>query len=97
MELTHEDIAKIAGLSRLSFSDDELLRFTHDLNAILEYASAINNVDLKGSALFFDVVGDASGLRADDVTRIEGVEARESFLKNAPEKTDEYLKVKSVF
>lgn len=97
MELTQEDIIKIAKLSRLSFSDKELGRFTHDLNAILGYASKMNEVDLKGFAPFLDIVGDRDELRADEVKRVEGQDARETFLKNAPERTEEYLKVKSVF
>lgn len=97
MELTQGDIAKIAKLSRLSFSDNELVRFTQDLNAILGYASQINEVDLSGSAPFFDVVANQEELRTDEVKRVEGVDAREPFLKNVPERTEEYLKVKSVF
>lgn len=97
MELTQDDVKKIAKLSRLLFSDAELERFRHDLSAILGYASQIDRVDLTGSAPFFDIVADQEELRTDDVKRVEGVDARETFLNNAPERTEEYLKVKSVF
>jgi len=97
MELTKIDIEKIAVLSRLSFSDEELVRFTRDLNSILDYASQIDEIDVKGSPSFVDVVGDRGAVRADEVDRLGGAAAREIFLKNAPGRTEEYLKVKSVF
>jgi aspartyl-tRNA(Asn)/glutamyl-tRNA(Gln) amidotransferase subunit C len=43
--LSREDVAHIARLARLDLTDAELDRFTHDLGAILDYASEIQAVD----------------------------------------------------
>ncbi|MCA8999057.1 MAG: Asp-tRNA(Asn)/Glu-tRNA(Gln) amidotransferase subunit GatC [Planctomycetaceae bacterium] len=48
MELTRENVAKIARLSRLSLSDEELDRFTEQLGEILDYVQLLNEVDTSG-------------------------------------------------
>ena len=45
MELTRENVAKIARLSRLSLSNEELDRFTEQLGEILDYVQLLNEVD----------------------------------------------------
>ncbi len=97
MKLEEKDIEKIAVLSRLELSGDERSRLAHDVNEILSYVSQLSEVDTEGAEPFFESIPDANELRQDQVSRIGGSEARKMFLKNAPEKTEEYVRVKSVF
>src|SRR6266704_3181433 len=41
MALTREQVAHVARLARLSFTDEELDRFAHQLNDILQYADQV--------------------------------------------------------
>ena len=43
MALTKQDIEKLATLSRLRFSDDELEGFIHEMDDIIAFADTINN------------------------------------------------------
>jgi len=42
MAVTKTEIEKLAKLAKLSFSDDELERFTAEFDAIIEFADTIN-------------------------------------------------------
>jgi aspartyl/glutamyl-tRNA(Asn/Gln) amidotransferase C subunit len=48
--LTHKDVQKVAKLARLSnkLPADELVKYTRELEAILEYTSILNEVDTSG-------------------------------------------------
>jgi len=41
MAITREQVEHVARLARLSFTDDELARFTRQLSSILEYAEQV--------------------------------------------------------
>jgi aspartyl-tRNA(Asn)/glutamyl-tRNA(Gln) amidotransferase subunit C len=41
MALTRDEVAHVARLARLSFTDEELDRFGHQLNDILQYADQV--------------------------------------------------------
>lgn len=43
--ISREEVAHVARLARLDLTEAELDRFTHDLGAILDYASDIQAVD----------------------------------------------------
>jgi len=44
--ITPDDVTKVAGLARLRLTDDELERFTHQLDDILDHAADIEALDL---------------------------------------------------
>lgn len=48
--LTHKDVQKVAKLARLSnkLPTDELVKYTRELEAILEYTNILNEVDTSG-------------------------------------------------
>ena len=50
--LTHRDVQKVAKLARLSnkLSPQELVKYTRELEAILEYTTILNEVDTSGVA-----------------------------------------------
>ena len=46
--ITREDVAHVARLARLTLTDDELDRTTHQLGDILDHAQAMADLDLTG-------------------------------------------------
>ena len=46
--ITRDDVAHVAGLARLTLTDDELDRFTGQLPTILEHADDVAALDLDG-------------------------------------------------
>jgi aspartyl-tRNA(Asn)/glutamyl-tRNA(Gln) amidotransferase subunit C len=64
--LTRDDVAHVAALARLTLSDDELDRYTHQLAAVLEHAEDLTRFDL-GDVTATAHPFSASGSLRDDV------------------------------
>jgi len=45
MKISRKDVAHVAQLARLHFEDEDLDRFTHQLNDILAYVEQLNELD----------------------------------------------------
>jgi len=46
--LSREDVAHVARLARLDVTEDELVRFTDQLGAVLEHAADVASLDTEG-------------------------------------------------
>lgn len=93
MELSKEDVIKIAILSKLEFNDDEIENFRNDLSEILNYMNELNELDTEGINPLFNV------LDLDDVTRKDVVKdslKQEEVLKNAPDKDENFIIVPKI-
>ena len=93
MELSKEDVIKIAILSKLEFNDDEIENFRNDLSEILNYMNELNELDTEGISPLFNV------LDLDDVTRKDEVAdslKQEEVLKNAPDKDENFIIVPKI-
>ena len=93
MELSKEDVIKIAILSKLEFNDDEIENFRNDLSEILNYMNELNELDTEGISPLFKV------LDLDDVTRKDVVTdslKQEEVLKNAPDKDENFIIVPKI-
>ncbi|MCP1224595.1 Asp-tRNA(Asn)/Glu-tRNA(Gln) amidotransferase subunit GatC [Sebaldella sp. S0638] len=93
MELSKEDVIKIAILSKLEFNDDEIENFRSDLSEILNYMNELNELDTEGINPLFNV------LDLDDVTRKDEVRdslKQEEVLKNAPDKDENFIIVPKI-
>jgi len=52
MELSSGDLQRIARLSKMELSDEDVVEFLHDVNHILDYFSAIRSVnDIRESSV----------------------------------------------
>ena len=80
--MTIEEIRKIADLSMLDFSDEELYAFASEFEKADEKIERINAVDLKGVTYQIPVM-EYEDLREDEV---KPSSRREDTLKNAPKK-----------
>lgn len=68
MSLTRADVRKIAHLSRLALTEDELAHFGEQLSAILDYAALLDELDLSDIKLQ-PGAGERRNITRDDVVR----------------------------
>lgn len=85
MNITIDDVKKLAKLSRLEFSEQETEQFVEELSATLVQVEAINKVDVSGVDLLEKTVNADTELRADVIK--PSLETSE-IVANAPESQD---------
>ncbi len=90
--LSRQDILKLAQLSRLGLSDQEVDEFAQELTAILQYVEQLSGVDVAGLQPTSQVTGLTNVTRADEV-RDYGYKPSD-LLKNVPQTQDNQIKVK---
>lgn len=90
-KLSKQDILKLASLSRLTLTDEEIDQFGNEISAILGYVEQLQQIDLDG----LEPTTQVSGLK--DVTRPDEVvdygPDQAELLKNAPATEDGQFKV----
>ncbi|MGM0507638.1 MAG: Asp-tRNA(Asn)/Glu-tRNA(Gln) amidotransferase subunit GatC [Fusobacteriota bacterium] len=82
MALTKEEVLKIAELSRLEISDDEVEKYQTQLNDILSYVEQLNEVDTDDVKPLSHAINLKNVLRKDVVK--ESININDA-MKNAPE------------
>lgn len=93
MSVTIKDVAYIAELARLRFTEPEQEKMTRELNMILHYVEKLNQIDTEGIEPLSSIHDPANVLREDvERTSIPNAEA----LKNAPDRQDRFFKVPKV-
>jgi aspartyl-tRNA(Asn)/glutamyl-tRNA(Gln) amidotransferase subunit C len=90
--LTNDDVLKLARLSRLQLTEEEIEQFKTEISAILGYVEQLQGVDLDGYEPTYQVTGLKNVTRPDEV-KDYGYTA-EDLLKNAPATEDGHIKVK---
>jgi aspartyl-tRNA(Asn)/glutamyl-tRNA(Gln) amidotransferase subunit C len=93
-KLTRDDVLKLARLSRLKLTEDEIEKFQTELSEILKYVEQLDNVDVEGLEPTYQVTGLKNVSRPDEV-KDYGYGPAE-LLKNAPATLDNQFKVKRV-
>ena len=93
MKITCKDVADVALLSRLEFSESELETFTGQMDAILEYAEVLNKLSVDHVQPTAHVLPLKNVMRADEA---KPSLPRELALSNAPEQEDGYFKVPKI-
>lgn len=91
-KLTRDDILKLAKLSRLNLSDEEVALFTKEIDAILSYVEQLQNVSVDGVEPTYQVTGLKNVMRPDK-EKSYGPDAK-ALLKNAPATEKDHFKVK---
>lgn len=67
--ISQEEVKHIAKLARLNLSDDEVKKFSGQLQGILEYIDVLNEVDTEGIEETSQVTGLTNVTEEDKVTR----------------------------
>lgn len=88
MGVTAEDVRKIAQLSKLEFKEDEIEKFAHQMNEILDYMQQLNEINTDDVEPLFHVIEPGNVLRDDTVAESS---PREEILNNAPLKNNEFI------
>lgn len=93
-KLSREDILKLARLSRLKLSEDEVVKLQAELSTILDYVETLDQVDTDDLKPTFQVTGLTNVVRPDEI-RNYGY-SPEDLLQNAPATQSNQFKVKRV-
>ncbi len=93
MQLTEQEIEKIAHLSKLELSSENKKQMLNDMNKIIKFVDKINELDLEGVEPLIYVNEQSNVLRKDEISHeLSQIDA----LKNAPNKDTDYIKVHKV-
>lgn len=93
MSVTTKDVTYIAELSKLRFTDAEMVTMTNELNNILHYVEKLNEVDTEG-VMPLSSIHDPINVLRDDVA-LPSL-AQSAVLHNAPDRQDRFFKVPKV-
>jgi aspartyl-tRNA(Asn)/glutamyl-tRNA(Gln) amidotransferase subunit C len=93
-KLSREDVLKLAALSKLRLSDQEIEKLRSELSEILSYVELLNKVDTAGLEPTYQVSGLKNVYRADEI-KDYGYKTKD-LLKNAPAIEQDQFKVKRV-
>ena len=89
-KISEQEVRKIAELSRLSLSSDELKKRTVDMNNILNYMDTLNEIDTDNVEELYNVNDMNNPLRDD--TFEQSLEKKD-VLNNSPSSNDDYIEV----
>ena len=93
-QISREDVLRLARLSKLQLTDDEIDALASDITAILGYVEQLDELDTEGVEPTYQVTGLTNVWRADEVEM--GDVSRDELLSLAPESTDNQIKVQKV-
>jgi aspartyl-tRNA(Asn)/glutamyl-tRNA(Gln) amidotransferase subunit C len=95
MKLSREDVLKLARLSKLKLSEQEIELYQNELSQIIDFVKQLDSADIEGLEPTYQVTGltsaDPNATRSDEVT--EQI-SQEQLLKNIPKTEDSLIKVK---
>ena len=95
MKISRQDVDYVAKLARLELSEQEKERYAGQLESILGYIDKLNALDTK------DVPPTSHAMNLKNIWREDELKpclesTREAILANAPEREDDFFKVKKV-
>ncbi|MCC7522819.1 Asp-tRNA(Asn)/Glu-tRNA(Gln) amidotransferase subunit GatC [Candidatus Uhrbacteria bacterium] len=96
MALSREDVKRLAELSRLALTEEEMERMEQTLDPVLEYVGRLAKLDTSGVPEAEEWSDALPPLRADEAHRASP-ETRKAILSNFPDKAGDALRVPGVF
>jgi aspartyl-tRNA(Asn)/glutamyl-tRNA(Gln) amidotransferase subunit C len=93
-KITRDDVLKLAQLSKLDLTDEQLKRFTYELDEIVNYVEQLQSVDVSGLEPTDQVTGLTNVMREDTTKDYQA--SPEDLLKNVPAVKEHQIKVKRV-
>lgn len=93
MSITVKDVQHVAKLARLQLNPEEEATITEQMNAILQYAEKLNELDTENVKPTTHVLQVSNVMREDVVKKSL---SQEEALLNAPEEEDGHFKVPAV-
>jgi aspartyl-tRNA(Asn)/glutamyl-tRNA(Gln) amidotransferase subunit C len=93
MRLTTEEVRHLAALARIGMTEDELELMRDQMSHILENFAVLERVDTDNVQPSGHAMGLSSVMRSDE----EGASAcREDILANAPNREDDFVRIRAV-
>lgn len=92
--ISSDDVKYVAALAKIAITDEEAVKLTKELDAILGYVKQLDAVDTTGLEPTYQVTGLKNVTRPDEV--IDYGTTRDDLLKNAPRQRDGYIEVPKV-
>ena len=89
-KVSEQEVKKIAELSRLSLSSEELKKRTDDMNNILNYMDTLNEIDTENVEELYNVNDMNNSLREDNY---ESSLDKKDVLANSPNSNSDYIEV----
>jgi aspartyl-tRNA(Asn)/glutamyl-tRNA(Gln) amidotransferase subunit C len=94
MQLTTDEVRHVAELAKLALTEEEVVQYTQQLSAILDYAALLQQVDTSAVPPTPHILPLTNIMRADEPTPcLTNAEA----LANAPDSVDGFFRVRAVF
>ena len=90
MTITRDEAARVAQLSRLALTEEELQQYTEQLDQILRYAEKLNALDTSQVEPMISAATQGNVFRSDKIR--SGLQ-REVIFNSAPEHDDEFFRV----
>ena len=89
-KISEQEVKKIAELSRLSLTNEELKKRTKDMNNILDYMDTLNEIDTENVEELYNVHDMNNSLREDNY---ESSLDKKDVLANSPNSNSDYIEV----
>tara|TARA_B100000214_G_C23596770_1_gene458828 strand:+ start:23 stop:334 length:312 start_codon:yes stop_codon:yes gene_type:complete len=89
-KISEQEVEKIAELSKLSLSSEELKKRTEDMNNILNYMDTLNEIDTDNVEELYNVHDVNNPLRQDNY---EDSLDKKHVLENSPSSNSDYIEV----
>lgn len=93
MAIKKEDVIHIAKLADLNLSENEIERYTKDMQEILEFANMINSVNTEGMNETIASNEKSNVFRKD---KVKSFKNREALLSNAPSQDEGMFRIPKV-
>ena len=94
--LSKEEVLRIAKLARLELADTEVEKMQKDLSAVLDYFDILKKIDTSGVSLEANEILPIEKATRKDTARVENSETAGRLIYAAPDKKDNYIKVKAI-
>ena len=94
--LSKEEVLKIAKLARLELTETEVQKMQKDLSSILDYFNLLKKVDTSKVSLENNEILDIEKVTRKDVLIPQNREVAQKLVQLAPDKKDDYIKVKAI-
>jgi aspartyl/glutamyl-tRNA(Asn/Gln) amidotransferase, C subunit len=93
LKISKEEVAYVAHLARLEFSESEMETFTFQMNEILLYMDKLNEVDTSGVEPLSHAIALHNAFRED---KVQESLSQDLSLANAPDPRGEFFRVPKV-
>lgn len=92
-KIDEEQVKHVASLAKLQFDDDQLGKFTTQLESIIDLFETIDKVDTTGVKPMTSATDQVNAMREDIAVNSN---QREALLNNAPDTEEGYIKVPAI-